>query len=563
VRPRAFDDVGQALEEIDELLVVDRNRSLRQRRAGLVLDSHGTVIVPHMPAGRPRSLLFAGGRVRTGAAGAVGDWALVRHGAIAAVGTGDEPAANRRIDLGGATLVPAFCDAHVHLAATGLHLAGMSFRAERSAARIVAALAERAAGGSEVLFGGDFEDPLDEPLDRARLDGAVGDRPALLARADLHSCVVSSALLGELDLGALPGVERDAHGRPTGYLREQAAARAWRWFEAHLPPPQQRSALGRAVEHAYSKGVSSVHEMHVVDWRGWESLALTREVADAVPLEVVVYVATAEVERVAALGLGRIGGDLFLDGSFGSHSAWLSRPYDPPPPSGVPSNGVGYRSDPELLELFTEAQRRGLQVGVHAIGDAAIEQALRTWEAVAERAGTDQVRALGHRIEHFECATDDHMRRAAALGLRASVQPAFDRLWGGRDGMYARRIGARRAAEMNRFGSMLRAGLVIGAGSDSTVTPLDPFLQMASLRAHHRREERLGAEEALAAHTLGAHALAGNESTRGSIEPGKAADFAVLDRDPVAVDPDELLATEVLETWIRGRRVWPGEGSPG
>ncbi|MGH2821225.1 MAG: amidohydrolase, partial [Actinomycetota bacterium] len=411
--------------------------------------------------------------------------------------------------------------------------------------------------GGGILFGGNFEDPLDRPLLAADLDAVVGDRPALLARADMHSCIVSSALLRAFDLDDLEGVERDAGGRPTGYLREQGARSAWVWFDAHLAPDQQRDALLAAVRIACSKGVSSVHEMYVVEWRGWDSLAVVTETLQHAALNVVLYVATPEVERIQEMGLTRIGGDLFLDGAFGSHTAWLEEPYESTPPSGVPGCGISYRSDEELHSFFLRAQRAGLQVGVHAIGDAAIDQALRGWEKVAAEAGEGAVRALGHRLEHFECASDEHISRAALLGLRISVQPAFDRLWGGAHGMYARRIGHRRARAMNRFRTMAGAGLVVGAGSDSTVTPLDPFLQMAALREHHVEGERLGPLEALRMHTLGSHALAGGDGARGSIEAGKHADLALLDRDPLEVDTGALLATEVIGTWIEGRRVWP------
>jgi predicted amidohydrolase YtcJ len=265
------------------------------------------------------------------------------------------------------------------------------------------------------------------------------------------------------------------------------------------------------------------------------------------------------VARVKEIGLPRIGGDFFLDGSFGSHTAWLGEPYDSPPPSGSGVFGIGYRTDEHLLEFFMAAQEAGLQTGVHAIGDAAIEQAIGTWEAVADKVGLDSVRVMGHRIEHFECASDDHIRRAARLGLGASVQPAFDRFWGGKEGLYAERIGWDRARSMNRFRSMLDAGLIVGAGSDSTVTPLDPFLQMAALREHHVEEERIGPRVALMLHTFGGHALMHgvSPSTRGSIEIGKRADLAWLDRDPIDSSTKEMLDTEVLGTWIAGQRVWP------
>jgi predicted amidohydrolase YtcJ len=490
------------------------------------------------------------------------DWVLVSAGVVAGFGpSSDMPAADRVIDLEGGTLVPAFCDAHCHLPATGLYLSGLDFRGETRAAAILDALAARAAVGGELLFGGNFEDPLDQPLSAAAIDRAVGDREALVIRADMHSCVVSSRLLARLDLSGLEGADLDESGAPTGYLREAAAAGAFGFFERNLSRAQQAAALRSAIEFAYSKGVVALDEMFVIDWRGWDQLELLQEVTGEAALDVAIYPATDDVERVIELGFTHIGGDYFLDGSFGSHTAWMKEPYAESVPPGLPESGIKYRSDEELYEFFRRAHERGLQVGVHAIGDAAIEQALVTWERVAQET-QNSLHASGHRIEHFECASDEHMRRACALGLKISIQPAFDLLWGGTEGLYARRLGVRRALAMNRFASMRRAGLELGAGSDSTVTPLDPFLQMAALRQHHVAEESLEPLEALELHTAGSFGLRSRDGVNRGVMSARSsspANLAWLDRDPVAVSVEELVETRVLGTWISGSRVWPPE----
>lgn len=501
--------------------------------------------------------VFHGGSILRIPGAALADWLLVAGEQVQAVGTGEPPAADRVIDLEGGTLVPAFCDAHVHLPATGLYELGLDLRGERSTERILDAFKTRAERGDGLLFGGNFEDPPGAPITRTELDRVVGPKPALLARADMHSCVVSTALLDELEVDGLEGVDTDPEGNPTGYLREKAAAEAWSWFDRTLPPAQQQAAVKAAIQRAYSKGIASVHEMFVVEWRGWASLEVFLEAISDAALEIVTYVGTDEVEKVADIGLDHIGGDFFLDGSFGSHTAWMKDVYESRPPQGTPPVGIAYRSDGELLDFFVRAQELGMQCGVHAIGDAAIEQAISAWEAVAERVGLDAVRSLGHRIEHFECSSDDHLRRAALLGLRASVQPAFDHYWGGPEGLYAQRIGWARAKEMNRFASMLNAGLLVGAGSDSTVTPMDPFLQMAALRSHHIEDEGLGKIEALRLHTTGARALAHGPSLAGSLEPTAPADLVWLDRNPGEIDVDSLRRTQVLGTWVLGLRVWP------
>lgn len=486
---------------------------------------------------------------------------LVRDDKIVGAGTGEEtPASDLVVDLEEATLLPGFCDAHVHLSTTGLYASGLDVRGETVKERILTRLRTHTSSDDAVLFGGNFEDPHGSSITRDDLDGVVGHRPALLARADMHSCVVSTALLEMIKVDE--GMDRDASGRPTGYLREQAAGAAWRAFDASLTPDQQRRLLRVAARLALSKGITAVHEMFVLEWRNWGSLEILLDEIAALPLHVTPYVATDEVERVAGLGLPQIGGDYFLDGSFGSHTAWMSEPFVSEVPAGSSPHGVRYRDDEELIGFFSAAQRAGLQVGVHAIGDAAIDQALTSWEKVAADVGWDEVRRLGHRIEHFECAHDDHIERAHSLGLRISIQPAFDRFWGGSDGLYAHRIGSARAALMNRFGTMRKAGLLVGAGSDSTVTPLDPFLQMASLRAHTSEKERFLPEEALQAHTCNAHKLAPGGDDAGTIEVGGQADFVLVDRDPVEVDVDALLKAEVIETWLSGKRVWPDSQMP-
>lgn len=500
--------------------------------------------------------LFTGGVIRTAPQAEPVEWLLVRDDRVEASGRGDAPSADRIVDLEGGVLVPALRDGHVHLSSTGLESRGLSFRGERSARAIIDRLAAAVDRG-DLPYGSGFEEPLDGPLTRHELDDAVGDRGALLARADLHSCIVSSALLERIDLASNEGVDRDDEGAPTGFLRERAASQAWRAFEDSLGPALQKELVRAGVAAAYSKGVAEAHEMFVVEWRGWEVCERFLDALRETSLNVPVYLATDDVEKVHGMGFGRIGGDWFLDGSFGSHTAWLSQPYSSRPPASCPPGGVSYRSDEDLFEMFRNAQLRRMQVGVHAIGDAAIEQAVRTWERVATEAGVDAVRACGHRIEHFECASDEHMAAAERLGLRASVQPAFDRLWGGSEGLYAERMGWERAARMNRFRTMLGSGITVGGGSDSTVTPLDPFLQMAALREHHVPGQSFDAAAALGLMTQGVAALAPSEGKRGTLALGSWAEMALLDRDPLAVDEQELLATEVLGTWVAGRRVWP------
>ena len=216
-----------------------------------------------------------------------------------------------------------------------------------------------------------------------------------------------------------------------------------------------------------------------------------------------------------------------------------------------------HANDDELAEFFHGAHAAGLQVGVHAIGDRAIEQALATWERVYGTLDSRErrhFRARRHRIEHFEMAATVHIERAAMLGLVVSFQPAFDVAWGTPGGMYERRLGWDRAHLMNRVRSCADRGIAIGIGSDSPITPLDPMAAVVALERHHDPAQRVPRGEALYLSTYGGARLAHQEGKKGALEPGMHADFAAYDVDPTS-EPDVDGVRPVL-TVSNGREVF-------
>jgi predicted amidohydrolase YtcJ len=264
------------------------------------------------------------------------------------------------------------------------------------------------------------------------------------------------------------------------------------------------------------------------------------------------YVADMDIPFVMDLGLETIGGDLSLDGSIGARTAAMGEPY-----LGDASSGTLNIADDELAEFFHNAHLGGLQVAVHAIGDEAIEQALRVWERVYHSLDSRQrrhFRARRHRVEHFEIPIAQQVERAAALGLAISVQPAFDAAWGHPGGLYEQRLGEDRAIRMNPFATLLARGLEVGAGSDSPITSLDPMHGIWSLETHHDPAQRIGREEAVRMFTTGSARLAHLEEKKGQLTPGMQADFAAYDVDPMTT-PDIREIRPVL-TVSRGREVF-------
>jgi predicted amidohydrolase YtcJ len=189
-----------------------------------------------------------------------------------------------------------------------------------------------------------------------------------------------------------------------------------------------------------------------------------------------------------------------------------------------------------MAEFFHAGHMAGLQVGIHAIGDRAIEQVIAAWERVYHALDSRErrhFRARRHRIEHVEMASADHVERAAMLGLAASVQPAFDAAWGGPGQLYESALGAERARAMNPFRTMLERGLEMGAGSDSPITALDPMRSIAACEGHHDPAQRLTRFEAIRLHTVGGARLGHQEDKKGALAPGMHADFAAFDEDPL------------------------------
>jgi predicted amidohydrolase YtcJ len=265
--------------------------------------------------------------------------------------------------------------------------------------------------------------------------------------------------------------------------------------------------------------------------RGLRDLQILLAQRHKLPLDVVTYVATTDIAQVIDLHLPRVGGDLPVDGSIGARTAWLSEPF-----ADEDQHGIGYFADAELAQFFNYGHAAGLQVGVHAIGDAAIEQVVSTWERVyrsLDSRGRRHFRARRHRIEHFEMPNTSLMERAAVLGLAISLQPSFDAEWGQPGGLYEQGVGWERASRMNPFRGLVDRGIEVGAGSDSPITTIDPMAGIAGFERHHDPAQRLSREEAIRLYTLGSARLANLEEKKGSLEPGMHADLAVFETDPL------------------------------
>ncbi|GAA4405277.1 amidohydrolase [Fodinibacter luteus] len=487
-------------------------------------------------------------RARVRAPDHAGATALVvgSDGALAWLGDEAEARAHRDavdavVDLEGGLVLPAFVDAHVHLSHTGMGLRGVHLTGTASVAAALRAIedAVRRVRGRPVFALNWQEQSWAEgrAMTAAELDRASHGGVVYASRVDGHSAVVSSAL------AMLSGADRLPGWRGDGFVVRDAKNAARAAFDAARSAAQRREDVEAALRVAAARGVALLHEC------GGPLLTSAADFADVLDLGrrpdlpgTVGYWAEAvtEPEQARALlalhGAAGLGGDLNIDGSIGSHTALLRRGYADDPGC----TGTAYRSAAEVRDHVAACALAGVQSGFHVIGDAGMDTVLEGCEAAAALVGLDVVRASRPRLEHAEMVDATGVRRMARLGMVASVQPAFDAWWGGPDGMYAARLGADRVPGTNPFAALRTAGVHLALGSDSPVTPVDPWAAVRAAVLHHDVPQRLAVADAVDAHTAGGWAAARADGG-GVLRVGAPATLAAWDVPDAGPDGLPLL----------------------
>ena len=470
----------------------------------------------------------------------------------------------RRVDAQRRTLLPGLIDAHGHFMSLGFGALQLDLTGTTSLADLQQRLKVYAAANPNArwILGRGWNQELwaDKRFPTAAdLDAVVSDRPVWLGRVDGHAAVANSAAMKAA--GVTPATKAPPGGRIENGLFVDSARNL---VEKAVPAPSSADldrALAKAQEILLGYGVTATAIMGTpVDY--WNAY---RRAGDSGRLQMRLLAYAEGVEPLRTIPkptpwlygdrLRMVGVKLYDDGALGSRGAWLKQPYSDMPNS----RGLQFHSDAELLALADRAAAAGFQVATHAIGDAANAQVIATYEKLAKKYPGDR----RWRIEHAQIVDPIDIPRIAKAGIIASMQPTHqtsDRL------MAESRLGPDRLAGAYAWNTILKSGAHLAFGSDYPVESPNPFPGISAAISRQdpagqppggwRPEERVSFETALAGFTREAAYASFAEDRVGALEPGKWADFILVNRDIAAVSPADLAATQVVETWVAGKKVW-------
>lgn len=523
--------------------------------------------------------LYRNGRIFTGDESRWADSVVVDGDVFVHVGVEQSaPPTDTVIDLRGSVVLPGFTDAHTHLLMMGEALGQVGLTDASTLEEIQRRLGAARDSANGVLRGRGwlFDAIPDGEPTAAMIDAVVSDIPVYLDANDYHSCWVNTAALNELGItrdtpDPIGGrIARDSDGEPSGMLYETAAQlHAWAHRDASTTDAQRDSAVERVVSAYLAAGVTGAVDM-AFDGLGLAALGRASE-SGRLPLRVAAHwfvantgedaanlaqvAQAAEHASVTTPGVKILGIKLVLDGTIDACTAAMGAPYA----DGTNAEPI-WPAD-RLFPVVEAADAAGLQIALHAIGDAASTLAL---DAIEHAIAANGERQRRHRIEHLEYAAPATAERMARLGVTASMQPvhadpAIFANW-------AAQIGDDRVDRAFAWSEYEQAGTLLAFSTDAPTAPHDALANMyvASTRASAltpgvpaaHPERALPLERAVAHATRDAAASTGDGDWRGRIAVGYAADFAVVDADPFDADPATLLTAKVVRTVIAGQTVY-------
>ena len=455
------------------------------------------------------------------------------------------------IELGEKALAPAFVDTHQHFASFSTFFAGLNVMDAASNAEIadmVRDFAGRACAKTLIAFGASpYSVREGRLISREELDAACPDKEIMVVKYDGHACIVNSKLLAKLDdkVRALRGYHPD-----TGEMNQEAFFRFSDYISGSLSLIDLVKNMQNAVDFYASKGIGMIHTVSGVGFA--MNLDITFEKLFAKGLangfQIRVFPQPMDVRVAKSRKLPRIGGcfESALDGCFGSHDAALNAPYA----DAEGGEGVLYYSDEKVIDFCKKANRAGLQIEMHAIGDKAFDQAAR-----ALKAALDDFPRKDHRhgIIHDCLPTEEGVRICAEYGIHMPVQSAFINWKQEPDAYLEKILGRERWQKLNPIRTFRDSGVIVSFGSDAPCTSPDPIVWIDRAVNNPNADEAVSVQDALRMCTYNGCYATFDEKERGSLEKGKIADMVILSANPYTIPAAEIGKLRVEQLLLGGK----------
>jgi len=451
------------------------------------------------------------------------------------------------IELGNRALIPAFGDSHIHFASFATFNAGLNVADAKSNAEILDMIREFVPKCKDKLliaFGASNHSVAEKKfVTREELDSVCPDKPLFMVKYDGHTCVVNTKLLNILKdkVKDLRGYHED-----TGEMNQEAFFKFSDYVSSSVPPVRLIRNMQIAADHLASKGIGMIHSVSGVgytmdldvDMEHWFSKGLDNGI------QMRVYFQTMDVKKAKRRKMVRIGGcfESALDGCFGSADAAMLEPYE-----GTDDKGILYYSDEQVTEFCKKANRAGLQIEIHAIGDAAFAQATRALKEALDDCPREDHR---HTIIHACLPTEEGIQICVDYEIALAIQSCFID-WPNEPQEYLEGLLGERAAQLNPFKTYADRGIVQALGSDGPCTEPDPISWIH--KACNNGDQSLTVQQALKMCTYNTYWMSFDETMRGSLELGKYADMVILSDNPYEVDVTKLDQIQVDQLLLQGQ----------
>lgn len=457
------------------------------------------------------------------------------------------------IDAKGKTVLPGFIDSHFHLIQTAMNEKSIDGSLLHSYDEIKKAIkkVERKEPNKNISLVRLSKELLQEQKFPRReiLDKISNNLPIYISTLDYQTSILNTyGMLYYKIPFHMDGIELDKNGIPTGIFTGKANAILRKNILDNYSSKRKKEDVLELIPKLLSVGITTLNAMEGGYMYSDKDAEWVYENQTEFPLDIILFYQCLNLERVKNKKLNRVGGSLYIDGTLGARTAALTFEYEDYPGK----MGLLNFSQNELNLFLEECYKKHFQTSLYAIGDRAIELALNAHEYAIYKTG---IIGLRHRIEHVVMANLEHIKRAKKMGIIFSMNPTYEKYWGGKGNMYEKRLG-KKYQDTHKFREIIDGGVTLCAGSDSDVCEYNPFIGIKAAIQHPVKKNRITLLEALKMYTINAAYAIFEEEKKGTLEENKIADIIILNKDIQKENPQDLDQVKVLCTIKSGKIVY-------